>query len=150
MSHSVYISIDDGIISLRDYSNGFDLRAPYESISNVMDALDEVIGRSRNSRADVLFSELGPIKEWNGRRGEDFIGSNWIKRHRAHIIKDKLLQALPEYNTEYDNIKEYLSSVLGYKRLVKKHLKAKLYKSSISWLKVISEKGEKLNEKSSC
>ena len=150
MPLSINISVNNGTLKIRDWVNSFELVAPYDAIPTILDALDEVIRMPRNGRLDTSFSLLGSIKAYNAGRRNKTIYANFIKFNRASIIRDELLQVAPEYDISYDNIKDYLLKTLGYKRFIKKNIKEKLYKSSISRLRVMSEKGEKVNEKSSC
>ena len=150
MPLSIKISVNDGTLKIRDWVNNFELVAPYDAIPVVLEALDEVISMPRNGRTDTPFSAVGSIQSWNAQHSTKAMYTNFIKFSRAVVIREELLRIAPEYDIEYDNIKDYLLTTLGYKRFNKKNVKEKLYKASISRLRVISEKGEKLNEKSSC
>ena len=150
MPLSINISVNNGVLKIRDWVNRFELVAPYEAIPAILEALDEVISMPRNGRVDISFSLLDSIRAYIAGHRDKSIYANFIKLNRAVVIRDELLRIAPEYDIEYDNIKDYLLTTLGYKRFNKKNVKEKLYKSSISMLKVISEKGEKVNEKSSC
>lgn len=150
MPLNINITVNHGTLKIRDWVNSFELVAPYDTIPIILEALDEVINMPRNGRLDTSFGMTGSIKAYNAGRRDKIIYANFIKFNRASLIRDELLQTAPEYDISYDNMKDYLLKTLGYKRFVKKNIKEKLYKSSITRLRIMSEKGEKLNEKSSC